>query len=100
MSKAKIYNLGENMGHDIQIVAKAEYQFSAVEHNGKKYKARHDVHILADIRLSSGDYLFEDECDLQVRARAVFDALRHAYQNYPDGEVSVEMIISDHGCNF
>ena len=98
--RKKVYNLGKNMSHDIQIVAKVEYQFSEREHGGKKYEARHDVHILADIRLSSGTYMHSDDCDLIERARAVYDSLRYGYENYPDGEVTVEMTISDRCCNF
>ena len=51
--------------------------------------------MLADIRLGSSDYVFSDDCDLITRARKVFDAIREAYQDYPDGEVHAEMIFCD-----
>jgi len=96
MKKEIIYNgLGERMGHDIRIKVESRYHYAEREWNGKKYPEREETCLLADIRLGSSDYVFSDDCDLITRARKVFDAIREAYQDYPDGEVHAEMIFCD-----
>jgi hypothetical protein len=89
------HGLGEQMGHDIQIKVESKNHYAEREWNGKTYPERKETYLLADIRLGSHDYVFGDDCDLIERARKVFDALREAYQDYPDGDVEVTMIFCD-----
>ena len=97
--KTTIYKLGEEMGHDIQITAQTVCTYSESEYNGKKWPARCHIHILADVRLDVDLSQEDGQMDLIARALAVYDAMRTAYENYPDGEVEVSMRIVDHGCN-
>lgn len=97
--RTKIYKLGEEMGHDIQITAQSVCTYSESEHNGKKRPARRHIDMLADVRLAFDLSEPDFEGDLLERALAVYNAMRDAYSNYPDGEVKVSMRIVDHGCN-
>ena len=93
--RTKTYKLGHDMGHDIQITATLEYTYAKREHEGKHYPARREVHLLADVRLSDGAYPYGEESELLERARVVYDAMRAAYQCYPDGNVKVSMVVID-----
>ena len=93
------YKLGEEMVHDIQITAQTVCRYDATEYNGKKWPARRHIHALADVRLAFDLSKPDLEGDLLERALAVYNAMRDAYSNYPDGEVKVSMRIVDHGCN-
>ena len=93
------YKLGEEMGHDIQIIAQTVCRYDATEYNGKKWPARRHIHILADIRLADGSCMHNGESDLLERAVAVYNAMRDAYSYYPDGEVEVSLRLVDHMAN-
>ena len=97
--KTTTFKLGENMGHDIQITAQTVCTYGETEYNGKKWPARRHIHMLADVRFSIDRSDEEGQMDLIARALAVYDQMRTAYKNYPDGEVEVSMMIVDHGTN-
>ncbi|MGA0395479.1 MAG: hypothetical protein ACO3MW_15645 [Rhodospirillales bacterium] len=98
--KTKRYKIGQGLCHDVQITAEVVHVFAEREHDGKKYPAHRDVHTLADVRLSSGAYPFTDPSELLKSANDLFNAMREAYAHYPDGEVSVSMIVTDDIVNF
>ena len=93
--KTKRYKIGQGLCHDVQITAEVVHVFAEREHDGKKYPAHRDVHTLADVRLSSCYFPFGETAEFLADAQSVFDAMREAFRHYPDGEVSVSMIITD-----
>jgi len=97
--KTTTFKLGKDMGHDIQITAQSVSTYGESEYNGKKYPRRRHIHMLADVRLSDGNYSHCVDGELLERALAVYEAMRDAYSNYPDGDVEVSMRIVDHGTN-